>query len=300
MNKSSLLAVLKYPEDIAYWRHRVEIVMRPYRQLPAEWRFEVCSHEKKITVQNESQSIVYSCPTCQFTLIYEVNHDRVLLPNEVNMEQAIKRIATIERQFNDIATQSMNVIDSLKNVQLLKQQLTPFESQIQHIVTLQGRLENDVKTHPAVTAFKALDRITLPAAQITPDLLSLAKVEVPEIAVFKEAEKWKHIDFVTLEDELNQLHWLLQKQVDELQPKPNDVLVDVSGYQMTRMDLEKVEGFLEETELKLSLHILVQVLKGEATNKVRLLELHETTIFGLFAWWPEKYITRAMKEAVKR
>lgn len=295
MNRSSLLAVLKYPEDIAYWRHRVEIVMRPYRQIPSDWRWESCEHEKEITIQVESQSILCTCPNCNFTVSYLVNQKCVVLPIEVNMAQAIKRIATIESQFDEIAVQSMNVVQSLNDLQLLKERMSPYSSVMKEVLALQDKLGVDMETANSVACYKALEKIVLPSGDITPDLLCFSKVEVPEIAVLNEVRKWEQLDSAALEEELVYLRSYLEEQAAELKPKPGDVVFKTNGYQITRAEVEKMKTFLQETELQISNHILVQVLKGEATNKVRSLDLHQAAIFGMLEHWPVKFITKSVK-----
>ncbi|TDL79203.1 hypothetical protein E2R53_17415 [Peribacillus frigoritolerans] len=42
------------------------------------------------------------------------------------------------------------------------------------------------------------------------------------------------------------------------------------------------------------LHLLVQILKGAATNKIQRSGFHEADICGLLNDWPNKYITKTM------
>lgn len=286
MNKSSLLAVLKYPEDLAFWRHRVEIVMRPYRQIPADWKWSVCTHEKELTLHYEEDALLCSCPACSFSVKWNLFNGRVELPNEVSIEQAVKRIATIERQFNEIALQSMNVIEGLRTLQQLKQQLAPYEEIIRSCAG---------EAHPAVLFSLSLRDATFLEEQIEPDLLSLSHVKLPDVTLLKKAE---HIRFDTLQKELLQLHEELKEQALLRQPKPTDVLFHIGEFHLTRSDVLAVTDFLQETDINMTLHLLAQLLKGTATAKIRQLELHHASIFGLLAAWPDKYIVKAVKAAI--
>ncbi|WP_227394935.1 RQC-minor-2 family DNA-binding protein [Jeotgalibacillus aurantiacus] len=294
MNRSSLLAVLKYPEDIAFWRHRVEIVMRPYRQIPGAWRWDVCNHAKELRILDETQSLQCECPICQFQITYDVEKNEVILPEEPIMERTVKRIATIERQFNEIADQSKNVIESLQELQTIKEQLKKHAPLLEEILDLQNELEeeNDMEL---IRCYKALKEIQLPKEHITPELLSLAKVTLKDVAVLKESRKWAGIDFRDAEAQFHDLKTHLIALQAERQPKPGDIIFETNGFQLTRAEAEKVEYFTKQTDLTLSFHILSQVLKGEPTNKIRTLQLHEASIFGLLRSWPEKYITKAVK-----
>ncbi|TFE00180.1 RQC-minor-2 family DNA-binding protein [Jeotgalibacillus sp. R-1-5s-1] len=295
MNRSSLLAVLKFPEDIAFWRHRVEIVMRPYRQIPGSWRWEMCDHAKELTILDETQSILCECPICQFQITYDVNKDEITLPEEPIMERTVKRIATIERQFNEIADQSLNVIGALRELQTIQQKLKPHIPLLEEVLTLQNELE--IHDEMEITnCYSAIKEIEIPDESITPELLSLSEVKLMDVAILKEAGKWSNIDFNQAKEQL-QLHLahLLELQA-ERQPKPGDVIFETNGFQLTRAEAEKVELFTEQTDLTLTFHILSQVLKGEPTNKIRTLQLHESPIFGLLRSWPDKYITKAVKK----
>ncbi|KIL53079.1 RQC-minor-2 family DNA-binding protein [Jeotgalibacillus campisalis] len=299
MNRSSLLSVLNYPEDIAYWRHRVEIVLRPYRSIPPAWQDEICVHAKNISLQPSSESILVTCPECSFSITYWPITDQLKLPFEVKIKQAVKRIATIERQFNQIALQSSKIVASLNQLRRLKSKFTPYYSLGEELIQLSERLGEETEPHSALDCFSTLKEISLPDKEITPDLISLAKVNIPDIAVLRSVEKWQSIDFHSLKDDFNRLYQELLVKEALRQPKPEDILFQVKNLSLTRAQLEKIKTFIEETELTLSLHLLVQTVKGEATNKIRRLGLHDTEIFGMMQQWPEKHITQAMKKHVK-
>ncbi|TFE01475.1 RQC-minor-2 family DNA-binding protein [Jeotgalibacillus salarius] len=293
MNRSSLLAVLKYPEDIAYWRHRVEIVMRPYRDIPAEWRWEMCTHEKELAVDGEA--LVCTCPVCEYAVKYHVNEERIELREEPIMERTVKRIATIERQLNEIAAQSMNVVGALRDVQDVKLRLETFSGKLEQLIELKDEL--GLEAPEVVGCYEQLKAVRLPEERVEPTLMSLSEVMLPDTKVLKAVQQWKTLE--VYEAALDELiaEWTVLLEAN--QPKPDDVMVEVEGYQMTRAEVERVEAFLDETELTLTLHLLAQTLMGEPTNKVRTLGLHETAVFGMLGEWPEKYVVRAVKKLFK-
>ncbi|MGD7045747.1 RQC-minor-2 family DNA-binding protein [Jeotgalibacillus proteolyticus] len=295
MNRSSLLGLLNYPEDLAYWRHRVEIVMRPYRSIPPEWQYEICAHDKDFSLDYSTESIRVTCRECSYSVLYFPFTNQLQLPDEVKIEQAVKRIATIERQFDQMALQSLKTVSSLNKLRSLKKQLSPYEPLFEKLMSLKEKLGETNEVHPALSLYEELKKTELPEDKITPDLISLEKVSIPDAAVLKRAEKWQSINIDSLETDLAGLYSVLLMKEQALQPQPHDVLFQVKDYCLTRAELEKIKACLEETELTLSFHLLVQTLLGEATNKIRRLGLHETEIFGMLSQWPRKYITEAVK-----
>lgn len=296
MNKSTLLGLLKYPEDIAYWRHRVEIVLRPYRSVPPAWRWSPCSHEKIISVADHPDQIELHCETCQFTVYYDVSEDTLTLPEEINLFQAVKRIATIERQFNEIALQSDSVLNKLDRLQQLQQKILKHETKILPILHLQAELpeSNDIPTHPLISAYEELRKIKIPARTQDSHLLWMAEITIPNVSVFHQLQAWEDLVAADLEEELEKVEKELQIIKEKTKPHPADELVEVKGYTFTREKVSKVFEFLQVQQQEISLHVLVQVLKGEPTNKVRTLSYHETELFALLSEWPEKYITKAI------
>ncbi|WP_392455410.1 RQC domain-containing protein [Chryseomicrobium aureum] len=59
-------------------------------------------------------------------------------------------------------------------------------------------------------------------------------------------------------------------------------------------EVDVIEDYLARDE-NMTFHLLIQVLKGEATSKVRSLNLHTSPIFGLLRPWPKKLIPQAIK-----
>ncbi|QKS72983.1 hypothetical protein FLK61_41030 [Paenalkalicoccus suaedae] len=292
LNKSSLLGVLNYPEDISYWRHRVGVVMRPYRHITPEWRYTMCEHDKELATDNET--LVCTCYECDYGITYDLDENRVYLPFEVDMPQAIKRIATIERQFNTIAEQSPKVITALRELRELHDFLKPYEEKLVTILTLQQEA-NTNSDHPAVVAYQAIDSIRLPNEEIEPTLVSLQHVYLPDVAVLKKVSTWLTLDERTLLEELEQVEDTLRKSVEANRPKPDDILFSRKGFSITRVEVESIQQLVSMEPMEISSYQLVQALKGNPSNKIRTLGLHQSALFGRLHDWPEKYITKLVQ-----
>ncbi|WP_280772068.1 RQC-minor-2 family DNA-binding protein [Salipaludibacillus daqingensis] len=301
MNKSSLLAVLKYPEDISYWRHRVEIVMRPYRAIPSKWRWKMCNHEKELLPQPASNTIKCICHECDFSVTYDIDEHDVALPKEVNLFQATKRIATIERQFNDIASQSENVTKNIQKLQEFKYFLAEHRVIIEAILDLQDTLPKklEMPSHPLIHCYEEIHQVSLPESMNESMLLWMSNVQISDISIFKKIEEWQSMMHSDISEELKRVHIHLTQLAEENRARPDDIIVQMKNYKITREKAEIIVLFLEKQDREIPLHILVQVLKGEATNKLRSLHFHEEELFGLLDCWPEKYITKAIFQLEK-
>ncbi|MEW4308163.1 RQC-minor-2 family DNA-binding protein [Rossellomorea marisflavi] len=287
LNSSSLLGLLNSPEDVAFWRHRVEIVLRPYRNIPLPWRWDICRHEKELTLKAKEEILSCTCHECNYTIDYYPEEDRVTLPTEVNMEQARKRIATIERQFNDMAEKTTDVVTAIRRLQDLKAALRPLVGMIERARDLEEQLGGRAASHPILSIYQSLKGCKLPDRYVEPDLMSLSLVHIPDISLLKtnlEGEDFQQ----TLEDHLS----YLERKEQEYRPSPDDVMVEVKGYGLTRGMIEDIEGVHGWSDIPV--HLLVQILKGEATSKIRRMGLNDTTIFAMLSSWPAKYITQAM------
>ncbi|AOM83102.1 RQC-minor-2 family DNA-binding protein [Salisediminibacterium beveridgei] len=302
MNKSSLLAILKYPEDISYWRERVKIVLRPYRTIPKEWRWDLCSHEKKLFPQADSRSIECTCEDCGFSVIYDINEDVLWLPQEVNLFQATKRIATIERQFNNIASQNGAVTKNIECLKDLSRDLTDYHERIETILELQRKLPgtDNVPDHPVVSLYKAMQEIELPEESHDSMLIWMSRVSIPDISILREINRWQKLMKRNLSEELNEVQTGLTQMIKDNQPRPDDTILQIKNYKITRLQLDKINRFIKKEEHKVPVHILVKLLKGEATNKIRGLQYHEEELFGILEHWPEKYITKAIIQLNKQ
>lgn len=279
LNRSMLLGVLNPPEDVAFWRHRVEIVLRPYRSLPPDARYHACNHAITLTISKNYPSFQVNCEACAMNYDYFPMEDRVALQQEVPFEQAVKRIATIERQFDALAEGTPKVITALQKLHTI-QQWFPHNS----------LYENQGPVHRLVASISAAE---FPDTPVEPSLLSLQHVKLSTIDSLRLVQPY----LATTQEELQQL--LENERAEELSTDNQDasnevVYFSTKGYTLYENEVDVIEEYLSRDE-GMTFHLLIQVLKGEATSKVRSLNLHLSPIFGLLRPWPKKLIPQAIK-----
>ncbi|WP_051288087.1 RQC-minor-2 family DNA-binding protein [Alkalicoccus chagannorensis] len=294
LNRSSLLSVLKEPEDVAYWRHRVEIVLRPYRMIPPDWRWDMCRHDKQLTI--DGRMLRCTCADCGFYVQYDPDEDHLFLPEEVLMPRAVKRIATIERQFNEMAVRTPKVIRQLQGLQQIERRLAQETDRIRRLLQMQDDLGEHAPSFPVLHTARLLEAAVLPETDVEPELHSLAAVDLPDIALLRHADAdWLDEDVSRL---LSDAETALKAALDAAAPRPDDVVFQRAGWELLRADQERIEAYLLTTEQPVTFHMLVRMLYGRPTNKLRRFHLHEAPIFGLLADWPEKHIHRAVKAVI--
>lgn len=280
MNRSILLGVLTPPEDVSYWRHRVEIVLRPYRALPESWRSAHCSHPIKIAIFSEYNWLQLSCETCHYSFMYDPLTDHAHLVDEVDLPQATKRIATIERQMNELAEGTPKVMNSLQKLQSIKEQFAE-----------RTFLE---EKGPLTKLMRKLETSQFPEHPLQPTLLSLQDVDLSTIDVLKLVQPFLTCSNQELED-----HWV-QETSEEARAFPSETSHSSSihfsskGFHLYEVEVSQIEAYLAKDET-ITFHLLIHVLKGEATSKIRALQLHHSPIFGLLRPWPKKLIPHAIK-----
>ncbi|TGB02717.1 RQC-minor-2 family DNA-binding protein [Halobacillus salinus] len=308
MNQSALLSVLKYPEDISYWRHRVEIVMRPYRAMPEDWldgEKGSCSHEKELHFDSHHRTICCSCEICDFHLYYHVDHHCVSFEEDFDVERAEKRMNTIEKQFNEIAEQNTRLLDQLDQLRALRKKLAAAANTLDESLDTVQLIERyqqqriDLQEYPVLDMYNKIKHITIPARKAS-HLLWLSDVELEDVTIFKELPKW-------LEVLPNQVYPLTHHVLDELQEKleevrygEEDIILTVKGHSLTYAKTQQILDLIHYYGTDYPAHTLTQVLSGKATNKLRTLKLHETRWFGLLSDWPEKHVQKLFNQLEKQ
>lgn len=309
MNQSALLSVLKYPEDIAYWRHRVAIVMRPFRSLPDTWLKEEqgsCTHEKGLSFHSKTREISCHCERCDFNLSYHIDEDRVSFQEEYNVERAKKRIVTIEEQFNEIAEQNKRLLIQLDQLKILKKQLakackTLDESlEIVHLIERYQQSRVDLQSFPVLDMYHKLQHVVIPA-QTGPSLLIwLASVKLEDVHVLKELSNWLEIIPEHVYPLTNHILDELKERLEAVRYEEEDVIMTIKGHKLTYRSAQQILDLIHYYGTDYPAHTLVQVLAGKTTNKLRSLYLHETRWFGLLSDWPEKHIQKLFNQLEKQ
>lgn len=277
LNRSMLLGVLTPPEDVAFWRRRVEIVLRPYRALPIDWRYQ--HSDEPLTLQTVPSTRKWQVTGTKsgYSFYYCPDDDHVEFVEEINMPQAIKRIATLERQFNELAEGTPKVMEALTALQTIQQQ---FIDELPVIGT--GDFHHLLTT---------LTDATFPEENVQPTALSLQYVTLETIDSLKLVKP-----YIGLSTEQRQETFQKERtshNEPSTDPTPT-VYFSSKGFHLYEEQVDEIEDFLAREE-QMTFHLLIQVLKGDATSKVRALNLHTSPIFGLLRPWPKKLIPQAIK-----
>ncbi|WP_226581668.1 RQC-minor-2 family DNA-binding protein [Halobacillus litoralis] len=309
MNQSSLLSVLNYPEDVAYWRHRVDIVMRPFRSLPADWlrgTQECCSHKKVLEFDSARRCICCYCEVCDFCLYYHVDENDVSFTEEFDTERANKRIHTIEQQFNDIAKQNERLLEQLGQLRALKKQLNTARKTLDESLTIIKQIERyqrkqeELTSYPLLYMYDKLSRTYIPERKDGSELLWLSKVQMDDVRVLKELAEWQTIVPEHVYPITSHVLEELKVKLEEVRYHDDDVIITVKGRSLTYAYTQQILDFIYYYGTDYPVHTLVQMLAGKATNKLRSLYLHETRWFGLLSNWPEKHIQKLFTQLEKQ
>ncbi|WP_164462061.1 RQC-minor-2 family DNA-binding protein [Bacillus sp. FJAT-42376] len=292
MNRSSLLSLLTPPEDVAFWRHRVEIVMRPYRELP-----ERCSHEKELTFDSQKKVITQTCEICKTKRMFHVEQSRVELEEEPDMDKAVKRIATIERQFNEIASKNEPLLNDLENIAQWKKELSGLAEILQMKKELtRYPVQPDIVKDPFLDFAEQLTQAIVPVERASSDLIWLSGFQLPSISMMKVIRKHSVDEGI---EKAARLHRKL-KEAMEVEPfQPEDICIQVKNNSLT---FEQVLAILHELNDSLKdrpLHLIAQLLKGRTSSQIREQGLNHTPLYGFLGSWEEKDIQKAFKKLEK-
>ncbi|MFC7062511.1 RQC-minor-2 family DNA-binding protein [Halobacillus seohaensis] len=309
MNQSALLSLIKYPEDISFWRHRVEIVMRPFRALPQQWlvnQTATCMHDKKLQFCSIEQSLCCSCEICDIQMFYFTKSEEVFFEEEFDVDRAFKRVDTIHRQFNEVADQNADLLQQLRQLSFLKSELTPAQTKLDkamHIAQLIERYRSDeqlIYRYPLLEMYEKLSLSHLPIESFESNLVWLSQVELADVTMVKQVEGWLKNIPDELDIALDKLLAELNQRLDEVVYQEDDIIITVKGRSLDYASTQQMLDLIHYYGTDYPAHTLVQVLAGKSTNKLRRLHLHETRWFGLLSDWPEKYIQRLFNQLEKQ
>lgn len=285
-NRSLLLSVLSPPEDVSYWRQRVEIVLWPYRQLPL-W----CEHDKSLTVLSSKKLLICDCSFCQKEYHYCLKEDKYLVEENPNMQQAIKRIATIERQFNEIIDKNIKIVNSLeflvyikKNIDILK--TLKLIKQIEHLPT-NITIENQF----AMNLTKELSQTIVPFNRSNSNLLWISQFHLSTISLLTTLKKYS---FDEISESINSLQTELTKALHHFAINPNETLIKIKKNHLTYFMVARILKGIISLE-GLSFHLIAQIMKGRTSYSLREQKLDQQFLFGFLGEWEEKDIHKLLK-----
>ncbi|UOQ95217.1 hypothetical protein MUO14_09965 [Halobacillus shinanisalinarum] len=298
MNQSALLSQLRYPEDVARWRDRIDTVMRPFRALPRLWltqQKEMCRHEKQLNFNSRSRSISCRCEVCGLTVFYHLDDDCVTLQEEYNYERASKRITTIEQQFNEIAQKNTSILNQIQELSTIKQKLRPAKYMLDESVRVARQIEKYQEEHvldsyPLLEMHDQLTCSAFPSKRSPSMLVWLSNVHLYDVGMLKQLSIWKtHMDsqvYTKAEHLLEEL----QVRLNEAEYTDEDIIITIKSHELSYAYVQQVLDLIHYYGTDYPAHTLVQVLAGKSTNKLRRLKLHEIRWFGLLSDWPSKHI----------
>ncbi|WP_226666565.1 RQC-minor-2 family DNA-binding protein [Metabacillus litoralis] len=289
-NRSPLLSILSSPEDVTYWRHRVEIVLRPYRNLPV-W----CDHDKNLEVLPIKEAILCSCLSCQTEYIYHVKEEKILLENDPNMEQANKRIATIEKQFNDIIDKNSSLVSDLEFLSYLKQHidLSEIVQLIKNVHSLPFTV--NIENQLSLKLVTELSRVIVPIERSNSNLLWVSQFEIPNITFLSELKRYS---FEEIKKKVPQLIDELKYICNELPFKPNEILIKINNKTLSYLEVAHIlNGIL--TLCDFPLHIIAQIMKGRTSYSLREQNLNHHFLYRFLESWEEKSIQKLLKRLEK-
>ncbi|MFZ3591651.1 RQC-minor-2 family DNA-binding protein [Bacillus sp. DJP31] len=300
MNKSSLLGLLNPPEEVTYWRQRLEIIMRAFRLMP-----KMCKHHKELTIQAQSQSLMCECYQCNTIYFYNLQDDRILFPEEFDVEKARKRIETIERQFNEFASNNESLLEDIRILSSIQNHVFQYKDPIDEIIGIQQRLESisvkveGIPTNEIVTIYEKLKDAEFPDHENSSLLQWLSHIELTNISVLKEAADWERVLHREIGEDLQLILQTLNDRVS-IRPKPSEVVVNVKDHKLSIEVASLICSFISQHEDEFPAHVLTKVFVGHATNMIRTQQLHTHQAFGVLSAWPGKYVMKALQQLEKK
>ncbi|WP_173918438.1 RQC-minor-2 family DNA-binding protein [Halobacillus sp. Marseille-Q1614] len=309
MNQSALISLLKYPEDISYWRNRAGIVQRPFRFLPQHWLDEehgTCRHQKTLTFCAKEKTIKYSCEPCSVHLYFSEETNEVRLEKEFDDELTLRRVNTLHQQFNNLADQNADLLQQLRQLSFLKERLSMVSSQLAEALHLAKQIErlqkneNVVSTYPLLDMYEKLNHSKLPVESFPSSLIWLSQIELADVSMVKQAETWQKRVPEEIGPAVSRLLQELHERMSEAAYQDDDIIISIKGLQLSYASAQQMLDLIHYYGTDYPAHTLVQVLAGKSTNKLRRLHLHETRWFGLLSDWPEKHIQRLLRQLEKQ
>ncbi|MCP3027433.1 RQC-minor-2 family DNA-binding protein [Halobacillus sp. A5] len=309
MNQSALLSLLKYPEDVAYWRNRVDIVMRPFRSLPDAWLNETgecCSHDKDLHFVSNQSMIHCVCEICDLRIFYFTADNEMMLEEKFDVHLARRRVDTLHHQFNKIADKNIELLHQLRQLSFLKESFQPYVQKLTEALQLSEQIERYevdeplAASYPLLEMYKKLEASILPVDSFESNLLWLSQVELYNVTMIKQIEEWLRDLPEDMDMALDHLLEELQELLNEVTYQDDDIIITVKGRSLDYNSVQHVLDLIHYYGTQYPAHTLVQVLAGKSTNKLRRLKLHETRWFGLLEDWPEKHIQRLFNQLEKQ
>ncbi|KUP04835.1 hypothetical protein Q73_14480 [Bacillus coahuilensis m2-6] len=287
MNRSSLLSLLSPPEDVAFWRQRVDIIMRPYRMMPV-W----CHHEKNLTPRYVDQAIQCECVECGKVWIYDVESGKITFEGDPPFEQAVKRIHTVERQFNELAEKNGEIILTLFKLSHIKK--LPLINQSMSLLSQRDSLPTQQHYSEQVdeTLVLELFHSKVPASPHPSYLLWMSQFSLPSLNVFG---RLRETSLDQVEKEIQQTIETLKDQIEQFHIEKKEISFSINHLPVT---YQEILGILNGIQSLTNhpIHVLTKLLSGGTSSSIRKQSLDQSSIFGLFSTLTERDCFKLLKK----
>lgn len=306
--KSPLLFIMKNPEQIAFWRNRIEIIMRPFRSLSyaAFERGFSDTEDTVLTVHGENEIIRLTSENRGLAVTYDVTNDAISLDDEYNVVLAAKRLATTQRQFEEIIDENEEVIQKLlvffKWKSLLKHHevhIKEIQDKLCSLTTYQLNQRQVLQENDHFLSFiQKVLQVKTPNANLEVGSIQwFSQWDFPDVTLLQETNKSTCcMDPNEVEKKLTEISAKIE---NELHKQRQDLLstplkigqIPFDSNQMLRL-LTLIDT-LKNTETQQS---YVQILEGVSTNSIRQKELDKIPAFGLLNSVKRKRIVTYLQE----
>jgi len=294
---SPLLFLMKQPEKVAYWRERVEIIMRPFRMWSKEEFHEGLDaySEVMLSFEAKEKQIVVRDATGGTILVYHVPSQTVTLKEEVDVELASKRLYTTSEQLKELMLLNPELIQSLHSIQHWKDRIEHDSSVINEINNLQKELEtwsmSSIEIPHLLSWIHALMDLKAPRTTDEETIEWLSFFQLEDVSILSHLSSYKPI--------AKQTEWLhaltslknqLQKEINGRQEKFLHHSLDVGKITLTPHQLYDTLSLIHDLRDSVSGQLYTQLLTGHSTNNIRQRKLDEHRGYGALDNQKEKYL----------
>jgi hypothetical protein len=300
VKRSPLLFLMKDPDQVAFWRGRVEIIMRPFRSLTYEVfhnGLTSCPHGIHLSFHSAFETIHAHCDRCHISFTYDVANNEVTLKEEFDVRLASKRIATMKRQFHEMMRQNGALLEKLKLLQQWKTNLAVYKERLDEIWDVRKQvnlyaLQEKQNLLPATLVFiQAILDSDIPKQEGPPSISWFAQWHVPDVSLLNEmydASSWMKEPL--LEETIQ--HLLENEQKRLLQTKQDllHIPAEIGHIQLLPSQLPLLLELVDTLGKEENQQMYSQILMGMTTSSMRQKQFDRLSAFGLFSSFKLKHL----------
>ncbi|MBM7703458.1 RQC-minor-2 family DNA-binding protein [Metabacillus iocasae] len=298
---SPLLFLMKNPDQIAFWRSRIEIIMRPFRSMSLnvfEQGLFACPHEMTIDLNENEETMRILCDKCGVEMTYHVADDIVTLKDDYNVILTSKRLHTTRRQFTDIMKDNPHVVDKLYLLQEWKQILAKQQPLLTQLKDIYSEI-NDYMIHSRSTMDDPFLHFLFKVKRSSiPDWPS-ESMSLPWFA------EW-HLDDISMMNELYTFNVYLQeekliKKLHESVKEATDTLEEtkqafftnslkVGRIDFSPVDLHSLLQLVKEIGATETQQTYIAILSGQLSSTLRRKQYDQLTAYSMLKQMKQKYL----------